>query len=433
MSVFLVNGSLGSAVDITATYGRSPGKPSVIDNGPVLYDAIKPITDWNRYFFDTEVASVGGLRSCTWVGVGPYANTVVQRAGTGRHREAEVRWLPGTATDWRTANTFSPLWVGPLGPSSFDDLRLRGIAEAKTAGWDLGTLYAERRQTLAYIKQLVPAFFRQMKRARQDFGSWEAFREFLLRRGEQGASNNWLSLRYGLRPIVFDLMEAMERLTKNHDELFRITVQEVKTSSDQAYFNPGSISASMLPDGWTHSGGAAPSSRVGTGTVKVMRTYNARCGVGVKTLVKGKLTVNPALTAWEMVPFSFVVDWVLNIGDNILAWAPVVDRSLEYAWLTLKEEILYEAKASWVGPANCGMARPMSAPGNYYTGKGIFDANATTTIFARKFNRVRVSLADVPYGLAPQFNLDWFKVADLAAMLNQQSRDWARLRRTLTF
>jgi hypothetical protein len=33
----------------------------------------------------------------------------------------------------------------------------------------------------------------------------------------------------------------------------------------------------------------------------------------------GKTAFNPLLTAWELVPFSFVVDWFIGIGDWLIA------------------------------------------------------------------------------------------------------------------
>ena len=42
---------------------------------------------------------------------------------------------------------------------------------------------------------------------------------------------------------------------------------------------------------------------------------------------------NPALTAWELVPFSFVADWLVHIGDMIMALTPICyqERAITYS------------------------------------------------------------------------------------------------------
>jgi hypothetical protein len=42
----------------------------------------------------------------------------------------------------------------------------------------------------------------------------------------------------------------------------------------------------------------------------------------LKTLSEGGIT-NPALVAWELLPWSFVVDWFLPIGNFISSWDAV--------------------------------------------------------------------------------------------------------------
>ena len=46
------------------------------------------------------------------------------------------------------------------------------------------------------------------------------------------------------------------------------------------------------------------------------------------------LQTNLAVTAWEMVPLSFIVDWVLNVGDVLGALSPTygsVEEGVQYS------------------------------------------------------------------------------------------------------
>lgn len=57
--------------------------------------------------------------------------------------------------------------------------------------------------------------------------------------------------------------------------------------------------------------------------------------------------------AWELIPFSFVVDWFANTGDFLRAQFPVVGRRELGSWVTIKQDVEYtlsEANATYVGP-----------------------------------------------------------------------------------
>jgi hypothetical protein len=52
--------------------------------------------------------------------------------------------------------------------------------------------------------------------------------------------------------------------------------------------------------------------------------------------------VNPASVAWELVPFSFVVDWFVNVGDVLAAWTDFVGVSLSNIAITYTREGEFE-------------------------------------------------------------------------------------------
>ena len=53
----------------------------------------------------------------------------------------------------------------------------------------------------------------------------------------------------------------------------------------------------------------------------------------VGQLKSKQLGFNPVLTAWELVPFSFVADWLVHIGDMIMALTPTCyeERAITYS------------------------------------------------------------------------------------------------------
>lgn len=50
-----------------------------------------------------------------------------------------------------------------------------------------------------------------------------------------------------------------------------------------------------------------------------------------------------AVTAWELVPYSFVLDWFITIGDMLTAFSPFATGSLKYATLATKTVTTYRS------------------------------------------------------------------------------------------
>lgn len=116
-------------------------------------------------------------------------------------------------------------------------------------------------------------------------------------------TNKWLEYRYGWNPLVNSIYDAA-------DNLFRVEearIIEVKGRSGRMK---------------THK-----SPRTGDGTftspyVQDITVWGYRSEVKLRFSIPGRgmaltdwTTLNPALLAWELFPFSFVADWVFNISS----------------------------------------------------------------------------------------------------------------------
>jgi hypothetical protein len=130
-------------------------------------------------------------------------------------------------------------------------------------------------------------------------------------------TQKWLELQYGWKPLLSDVYGATEALANRDRGDWRVTgkgTQFVKVE--------GSIDESSDPNGWDSGYGE----------------YHGRRGVYVRIdalpqndllLAMSQLGLtNPLLIAWELVPYSFVVDWFLPIGsyldslDAMLGYGP---------------------------------------------------------------------------------------------------------------
>jgi len=142
----------------------------------------------------------------------------------------------------------------------------------------------------------VPPKLRRQSRFSKEFA----------KRGSLAAANGWLSLRYGWEPLLQDIYGSCEVIAAKHESIGFVTCRKrVKriTNLDKK------ISTVLS--------GKQVETQVLTGTKSTYIQYSV-------TYYKSKALVtslaqlgctNPALLAWELVPYSFVVDWMLPIGS----------------------------------------------------------------------------------------------------------------------
>lgn len=122
---------------------------------------------------------------------------------------------------------------------------------------------------------------------------------------DKAISRAWLELQYGWRPLLQDIYGSAEFLAKKQTrEIFDVVRsrnkrvwEETKTGKvpatpiDFLYYRDTTLESSMSL--WFSTDGAA-----------------------LATAKEAGLT-NPALLAWELLPYSFVVDWFIPIGNYL--------------------------------------------------------------------------------------------------------------------
>ena len=108
-------------------------------------------------------------------------------------------------------------------------------------------------------------------------------------------ANNWLEYKYGWMPLLHDIHGGAKTLA---DMLYK---------PRQNYF----FASAKSGDVWARGGM--------TGTIQYKAKVWCRVSVNTPSLQLGNKIglLNPLTVAWELVPFSFVADWFVNIGDCI--------------------------------------------------------------------------------------------------------------------
>jgi len=153
----------------------------------------------------------------------------------------------------------------------------------------------------------IKASKRMSKRFARDF-----------RRSQSKAiSNGWLELQYGWRPLLSDVFGAAEAIAQSRygypTGKVSSSITTVRTYTERFQEDPQFV----------------PENR--TWELRYTRKYVCYFRLTNDVLVQfNKLGLtNPALIAWELTPYSFVVDWFLPIGN----WLNSMDATLGVEFL----------------------------------------------------------------------------------------------------
>lgn len=175
--------------------------------------------------------------------------------------------------------------------------RLR--SKIKSQNVNLAQSMAEYRQTSKMFSSLAKDVFRTY----QSLRSGRAFADFvrILQRprtkNEQSVANRWLQYQYGLKPLMSDLYGVTDALaTKIRDGMYIY----VRSRTTETKFH------------------SQKTGHLGTDVFRVINDIGgvARYKVSDPTMkMVSQLGIsNPLLLAWELIPYSFVVDWMFPVG-----------------------------------------------------------------------------------------------------------------------
>lgn len=153
-------------------------------------------------------------------------------------------------------------------------------------------------------------------------------------------ADEWLALQFGWKPLLHDVYNAAEDLARLQNEPRRFSITSSKTKRwDKRTHGE---------DRWQ----GVPVTVVSKGsyTRKYVYVFSYR-NVVIADLSRFGAT-NPASVAWELTPWSFVVDWFIPIGDYIDAWDATAGYEFEKGCTTTF--IKYHTQATSNGAVQTG-------------------------------------------------------------------------------
>lgn len=228
----------------------------------------------------------------------------------------------GLVRQWDASPAYWPSLahqVGAFGPTpirSFDDIRngvlIRLSDKVREKDIDLGIAIGEYKETAAFIATAMSKTarsYRMLRRGRLG-DAVKTIKGFRRSKGENNipkeaitmASGAWLSYQLALKPLLGDVHSALELMENSIDTSQRYlnvhsTLREITFAEDE-------LNSYMFSSMACH----------GKVTFVIDNPFwYTMSQVGV---------TNPISTAWELVPFSFVVDWFTPVGSVLTSMVP---------------------------------------------------------------------------------------------------------------
>lgn len=192
----------------------------------------------------------------------------------------------------------------------------------------------------------------------------------------------WLTWKYGWQPLLGDVHSAVTKLMDEEGQPRKITVKA--GGRERFYSYDAGIDSPM---------GTGPAFKVdrvvrGIHSSNVRLDYVENQHPALRTLCQEGLT-NPLALAWELVPFSFVVDWFLPVGN----FFNCLDATLGWDFLG--------GSCSSVTRMNYKVTNPRLSPDNT-PGAWSGSCSATGKATRVKFTRKVYSSSPLPH--RPYFN-----------------------------
>lgn len=234
-----------------------------------------------------------------------------------------------TYEQWFTGNTNCHQPSGlPVVPSSVTDwCNNRCLEKLKAQRVNLSQAFGERKQTVNLVYGNLVKVAKTGRALRKlDFDG--ALKALGLKRGKrhrgtnskirfEGITDAWLELQYGWKPLLSDIHGAMTALNERESRSNMYTACVTKARTEKRRFTTGNLRKYPFCDtGENNFSGSFWYRHDYTETYQAYIRYDYVRDTGIPVDALSRLGfTNPLSLAWELLPFSFVVDWTLPIGD----------------------------------------------------------------------------------------------------------------------
>lgn len=255
----------------------------------------------------------------------------------------EARFFQPGSSDNRVRKGPTVSSIGSGIPSHDPQLPNRAVIKAlgklKDQRINLGVALAETQQTADFVGSSAKRLFRAAKQM-VDGEFKKAGRTLAGAKGQRGSAlsvpRSWLEFNYAAIPVLQDVKGAIDELVGLPAQSWVTTVRaESRSSSD---------SVTGYTNTWAGSGVTIPIRTRLSCRAYVSLSYIPQ-NVALQSIARLGM-LNPLEVAWEKVPFSFIADWFLPIGDWLSAFDATVGFDFLHGSLTQFSRVRSEADPS---------------------------------------------------------------------------------------
>lgn len=255
------------------------------------------------------------------------AGAVATTAGTSiGNWYSVVKPMTGSGTDNSIFNPNGQIFPCPERDRALNKARERFFEKANERV-DLAVAFLQRREAASMIANRGMQLLKLARAIRKgdvhtaaaEIGLSRPPRGHKWRQQSKDVGGLWLEYSYGWKPLVSDLYKATDVLASPYDPIY------IRTSASEAVtrFFQSQRGNTLC----RHAYQGRASAQVGA-TVAVTPH-----GVQIQSLKNAGVT-NPLTWAWEVIPFSFVVDWFVNVGDVLQSIDDTVGLTITSGYYT---------------------------------------------------------------------------------------------------
>lgn len=205
--------------------------------------------------------------------------------------------------------------------------------------FDLLTTIAESKETLTYMQSKVGEAANALRSfAQTDESTYGRARGLsakqLLKSSEKALrklGSRWMEYRYAIMPLIYTIKDVNSLLGES-DFVYKSERSKIKIleTIDQSYYSIPSSGILVYT--------------IGSFDIEVRSLVKSRYDKGALQRVLSQTAFNPFKTAWELIPYSFVVDWFVNVGDAIAAHTSIDFSTQTLGCTAIKRRIVKEVR-----------------------------------------------------------------------------------------
>jgi hypothetical protein len=283
---------------------------------PCLHKKYEQDADYSGSLFGIPTAFGGGL----------FGVTVVNDGGRAQAASAEASY---SSFAWDTSNpvaSIPPFWSDTSLPVNEELLKSRLLQRASQLKADVLLNIVESNQIVPSIRSLTTSL-------PQMATNWKSIRKVM-----RTAAGSYLAWKFGVSPLLQDIMAIHRYLPKIKEQFKRHNEQKPSRFSEVAALN-FTIAPSAYANGYAPLNGVntyawdwqgqvlAPPELRFVLVVKPSAKHSNELTKAIDFVIS-RFASSPADLAWELVPFSFVVDWFVDLSgvfrliDKIIGFSP---------------------------------------------------------------------------------------------------------------